>query len=304
MTGPAGDVPVPVRPLTAAEQLHDRPGDRAAAAQDPEWSLNAATAGFRLPVREVWRARELIGFFALRDLRVRYKQAVLGVAWVVLQPLITVVAFTLVFDRLANVSSQGLPYPVFALAGLLGWTYVSQCIGRGSEVLVANPSMITKVYFPRLIAPIASLVPPMVDAAVGLAALAVLCVVYETAPGPQLALLPVWVVLLAVTALGPICLLAALNVRFRDVRQIVPTALQALLFLSPVGYSSASLDGAARFVYALNPVVAPLEFGRFVLVDAPWPGTSFFISTTVGLVLTAVGVLVFQRASRSFADVI
>ena len=303
MSGPIGDVPLPIRPLTAAEHRHD-PGRRAAAAGDQEWSLNAATVRLRLPVREVWRARELIGFFALRDLRVRYKQAVLGVAWVVLQPLITVVAFTLVFDRLANVSSQGLPYPVFALAGLIGWTYLSQCIGRGSEVLVTNPSMITKVYFPRLIAPIASLLPPMVDAAVGLAVLAVFCVVYGTAPGPQLALLPVWVVLLALTALGPTCLLAALNVRFRDVRQIVPTALQALLFLSPVGYSSASLSGTAQYLYALNPVVAPLEFGRFVLVGAPWPGTAFVISTTVGLFLAAVGVLVFQRASRSFADVI
>jgi ABC-type polysaccharide/polyol phosphate export permease len=275
-----------------------------AARQDAPWTVNSARGGPLLPWGELWRGREIAWFFALRDLRVRYKQAAIGVLWVVLQPTITVLAFTLVFDRLADVNSQGLPYPVFALAGLLGWTYVSQCISRGSEVLVANTSLITKVYFPRLTAPVASLGPPLIDLLVGLCLFAIISAVYGITPGFSLLLLPLWLGLLAVTAFGPTCFLAALNVRFRDVRQVVPTALQALLFLSPVAYSSASLDGAAQYLYALNPVVGAVELGRFVLAGAPWPGLVLVISGGVALLLAVSGASFFQRASRTFADVI
>jgi ABC-type polysaccharide/polyol phosphate export permease len=268
------------------------------------WTVNSPRRGQLLPVADIWRGREIMLFFALRDLRVRYKQAVLGVTWVVAQPIITVLTFTLVFDRLAEVDSQGLPYPVFALAGLLGWTYVSQCVSRGSEVLVNNPSLITKVYFPRITAPLASLLPPAVDLAVGLLLLLLLCLAYGVVPGVALLLLPVWLLLLAFTALGPTCFLAALNVRYRDVRHIVPPVLQALLFLSPVGYSSTALDGLARYLYALNPVVGVLELGRYVLVGGDWPGMVLLISGAVSLLLTVGGVAYFQRSARSFADVI
>ena len=270
----------------------------------PSWTVNAPRGGPVLPWADLWQGREIVAFFALRDVRVRYKQAVLGVAWVLVQPVITVLTFTLVFDRLAEVESQGLPYPVFALAGLLGWTYVSQCIARGSEVLVGNSSLITKVYFPRITAPVASLLPPALDLLVGLGLLGVLCVVYGVVPGPQLVLLPVWLLLLVLTALGPTCFLAALNVRYRDIRQIVGPVLQALLFLSPVGYTSEALDGGARLLYALNPVVGVLELGRFVLVGGSWPGAVLAVSTTVALLLAVAGVAYFQRSSRSFADVI
>ncbi len=269
----------------------------------PPWTVNAAQ-GQLVDWGELWRAREIIGFFALRDLRVRYKQAVLGAAWVAIQPLVTVAAFTLVFDRLARVDTRGVPYVAFALAGLLGWTYVSQCIGRGSEVLVGNTSLVTKVYFPRLTAPLSSLLPPLVDLLVGLVVLAVVCLVLGVRPSAGLLLLPAWLVLLVLTALGPTCLLAAVNVRFRDVRQVVPTALQVLLFLSPVAYSAASLDGAARYAYALNPVAGVLEFGRFVLVGGPWPGTVLAVSSAVAVLFALVGVRYFLRASRAFADVI
>ena len=288
-------------------QVRRSPGNVArvsAAPPEAPWTVNSARGGALLPWSELWRAREIVWFFTLRDLRVRYKQAVIGLTWVVLQPAITVLVFTLVFDRLADVNSQGLPYPVFALAGLLGWAYVSQCISRGSEVLVSNTSLITKVYFPRLTAPLAALGPPLVDLLVGLVFFAVVSLTYGVTPGPMLLLLPLWPALLALTAFGPLCFLAALNVRFRDIRQIVPTALQALLFLSPVAYSSASLEGPARFVYALNPVVGAVEAGRFVLTGAPWPGLTVAISGVVALVLAVAGVAFFQRASRTFADVI
>jgi ABC-type polysaccharide/polyol phosphate export permease len=271
---------------------------------EPTWKENAATGGPLLPWDETWRARELVLFFALRDLRVRYKQAVFGVGWVVLQPVITVAAFTLVFDRLASIETGELPYPVFALAGLLGWTYLSQCIARGSEVLVGNSALITKVWFPRLIAPVASLAPPMVDLAVGLVLLTLLCLWYGVLPGPALLLLPVWLALLALTALGVVCFLAALNVRFRDVRQMVAPLLQAALFLSPVAYSAQALDGTARLLYALNPAVGALEMGRYVLVGGPWPGVILAVSGSVALLVSVGGVLYFQRAQRFFADVI
>lgn len=272
-------------------------------ATDP-WLENGPQARLRSSLKELWHARELVLFFAQRDLRVRYKQAVLGVTWVIVQPVITVLAFTLVFDRLASVDTGGIPYPVFALAGLLGWNYLSQCISKGSEVLVGNTSLITKVYFPRLIAPLASLVPPMVDLAVGLVLLLVLCVVYGVVPGLGLLLLPVWLVLLALTALGVTCFLAALNVRYRDVRHLVAPVLQAFLFLSPVAYSAQSLDGVARYLYALNPAVGVLEFGRFVLVSGSAPDATLAVSTVVALLLGLGGIVYFQRASRSFADVI
>jgi ABC-type polysaccharide/polyol phosphate export permease len=254
--------------------------------------------------RELWTARELIGFFALRDFQVRYKQAVVGVAWVVIQPLITVAAFTFAFQRFAQVNSYGTPYPVFALAGLLGWTYISQSISRGSEVLITNPALISKVYFPRIVAPIASLLPPLVDLGVGVVLLAVLCVVYGVAPSETLLLLPVWLLLLVITALGPVLLLSALNVRYRDIRHVVPPALQAFLFLSPVAYSSASLPGNSRLFYALNPVAGPLEFGRFVLVHGPWPGWQLAVSLGSAAILGVTGLLYFQHAQRSFADYI
>ncbi len=268
------------------------------------WLENGPRTSVRASLPELWAGRELVLFFASRDLRVRYKQAVLGVLWVVAQPVITVLAFTLVFDRLADIDTGGTPYPVFALAGLLGWNYLSQCIGKGSEVLVGNSSLITKVYFPRLIAPLASLLPPMIDLGVGLLLLLLLCLLYGVAPSAALLLLPVWLALLALTALGVTCALAALNVRFRDVRHLVSPVLQAFLFLSPVAYSAQSLDGASRYLYALNPAVGVLELGRFVLVSGPAPDATLAVSTAMAVVLAVAGVVYFLRASRSFADVI
>jgi len=268
------------------------------------WVENSPSASRRIDWRELYDFRELVGFFALRDVKVRYKQASLGVAWVVLVPLMTVGAFTVAFDRLVDVPSDGLPYPVFALSGLLAWNYLSQCIAQGSEVLVRSPELINKTYFPRMLAPLASLLPPLVDLAVGLLVLVLLCAVHGVRPSLALLLLPVWLLLLVLTALGPVLLLAAANVRFRDVRHVVAPGLQALLFLSPVAYAATDLSGAARVLYACNPAVGALEVGRWVLVGASPPGPTTLVSVGVAAGLTAIGVLVFHRSSASFADVI
>jgi ABC-type polysaccharide/polyol phosphate export permease len=274
------------------------------AADQQTWTETRSTGGALLNWREMWASRELVAFFALRDLKVRYKQAALGVVWVVVQPLVTVAALTLAFDRLTNVDTFGLPYPVFALAGLLGWTYVSQCVARGSEVLVATPALVNKVYIPRLTAPVASLVPGLIDLAVGLVLLAVTSIVFDVTPTVALLLLPAWVILLMVTAIGPVLILAALNVKYRDVRHMVPPLLQAMLFLSPVAYSSSGLEGAGKLFYSLNPAAGALEFGRYVLVGGAWPGWQLGVSLASSAALALVGLVYFQYSQRSFADVI
>ena len=272
---------------------------------DGTWTENRAEQpGGLEPFRELWRSRELVGFFALRDLRVRYKQALLGAAWVVLQPLVTVVVFTMVFNRLAGVDTGGLPYPVFALSGLLSWTYFSSTAGRASDVLVGNASLITKVYFPRLTAPVAGLLPPLVDLAVGLGALLVLCVVYGVGPGWRLLGAPLWLLLLVATTLGLGLWLSALNVRYRDVRSAVVPLLQVMLFVSPVAYPVELVPDDLRVLYALNPLVGVLGLGRWALVGAPWPGLPLAVSTVVAVLLLVSGAWYFQRAERSFADVI
>jgi ABC-2 type transport system permease protein/lipopolysaccharide transport system permease protein len=215
-----------------------------------------------------------------------------------------VVAFTAVFDRLVDVPSAGLPYPVFALAGLLAWTYLTACISRGSEVLVNTPALVEKVYFPRLIAPLASLLPPLVDLLVGLGPAGRAVPGLRRRAGPQLLLLPFWLALLMLTALGIVCVLAALNVRYRDVRQVVTPALQVLLLVSPVAYSYSTVSGTTGLLIALNPVVGALELGRWVLIGADWPGWPLLVSIGSCLLVAVGGVLYFQRAQRSFADVI
>ena len=269
------------------------------------WRENRpGAAPFRHALVQLWGSRELVGFFALRDLKVRYKQAVLGAAWVLLQPLTTVAALTLVFNRLANVASQGVPYPLFALIGLLTWTYVSRSVTDCSEVLVANSALVTKVWFPRLAAPVAAVLPPLLDLAVAAGLVAVLLAVYGIWPGWQLLVAPLSLLLAVCAALGAGLALATLNVRFRDTRQAIAPLLQLGLFLSPVAYASSSLHGAARLAYAINPAAGAIDLARWSVAGAPWPGWSLAISATSALLVLAGGLLIFLRAERSFADVI
>ncbi len=254
--------------------------------------------------RRLWRARELIYFFALRDLRVRYKQTTLGIIWVLVQPIMTVAVFTLVFARLADVDSENLPYPLFALVGLITWTYFSSVVSRGSEILVNDPALVTKVYFPRLAAPLSALLPPLVDLAVSLVLLAVLYVAYGRTPSWRLLGAPLWLLMLFVTAAGVSLWLSAVNVRYRDVKQAVPPLLQIWLFASPVAYSATLLSGYAGLAYALNPMSGVIGLARWSLLDAPWPGRDLAISVTVALLIAVTGARYFNRAERTFADVI
>jgi ABC-type polysaccharide/polyol phosphate export permease len=269
------------------------------------WIENRPRSGLlRLDLRELWAYRELAGFMALRDVKVRYKQAVLGIAWAAFQPLAGVVVFTIVFRRLADVQSDGLPYPVFAFVGLMAWNYVSGAVTRATQSLVANAGLVTKVYFPRLLIPLAAVLPGLLDLAVSLPVLVVLCAIYHVRPGWEVLTLPLWVAAAVVVALGVGLLLAALNVRYRDVNQAITLVVQLWLFLSPVAYPASSVPDDWQALYALNPVVPVITGFRWCLLGGPAPGPESLVSAAVAVGLLGVALVYFQRTERRFADVI
>jgi ABC-2 type transport system permease protein/lipopolysaccharide transport system permease protein len=245
-----------------------------------------------------------VGYLALRDVKLRYRQAALGALWVLAQPVASVLLFTLVFHRLGGIDSGDVPYPLFALAGIVTWTYFSSAVSRGSEVLVDNPALVTKVYLPRLTAPAAGLVSPLLDLVVSLALLAVLALWYGVWPGWPLLAAPLWLVFLVLTSFGLTAWLSALNVRYRDVRYALPPVLQLWLFASPVAYPAGLLSEGAALAYALNPMVGVIEVGRWSLLGAPWPGWPLLVSVTTAALVLVAALAYFRRAERSFADVI
>jgi ABC-type polysaccharide/polyol phosphate export permease len=269
------------------------------------WVENRPSRGFRgVDLRELRQYRELAGFLALRDLKVRYKQAAFGVAWAVLQPLIGVVVFTVVFRRLAKVPSDGIPYQVFAFLGLAVWAYVSGGVTKAAQSLVTNSPLVTKVYFPRVLAPLAAVLPGLLDLALSLVVLGGLMAVARLAPTWAALTLPFWVLAVLVVTLGVGIWLGALNVQYRDVNQAITLLVQLWLFLSPVAYPSSLVPDAWRPLYALNPMAGILDGFRWALLGAPWPGRYLAISLAVAAALLASGLVYFQRVERRFADVI
>jgi lipopolysaccharide transport system permease protein len=270
-----------------------------------KWIENRPSRGFRWPdLGELWQYRELAGFLALRDLKVRYKQALLGAAWAVIQPLAGVLVLTLVFRRLAHVPSSGIPYPIFALVGLTVWTYASSGVTRATQSLVSNSPLVTKVYFPRLLAPIASLLPGLVDMLVSLLILAVLMPVYGVRPTLAVLTLPLWLLAAVAVVMGIGLLLGTLNVRYRDINHIIALFVQLWIFLTPVAYPSSLVPASWRGVYFLNPMAGIVEGFRWAVVGATWPGSGVYVSLAATIVLLVAGVAYFERSERRFADVI
>ncbi|CAA9323211.1 MAG: O-antigen export system, permease protein [uncultured Friedmanniella sp.] len=269
------------------------------------WVENRPTAGRRaLDWREVWRYRELVAFLALRDIRVRYKQAAFGMLWALAQPLAGLLVFTLVFDRLAGVPSDGVPYPLFVLVGMTFWTLFSGGLSAATASLVANSSLVTKVYFPRVAAPLASVLPRLVDLSVTLVLLALLLVVTGTLPGPQVLLLPLVVLWAVGLAFGVGLTLATVQVRFRDAHHALTLMVQLWLYASPVAYPSSLVPAEWRWAYALNPVAGLLDSARWVLLDTRPPAAPVLVSLAVTGLLLVLGVRVFAAGERRFADVI
>ena len=277
------------------------------AAEIHPWVENRPPARWlpALDVRELWQHRELALVFALKDIRVRYKQTLFGIAWAVLQPLVAAVIFTIFLGRLAHVSSGGLPYPVFVYSGLTIWLYVSSAVSSSAQSLIDNRNLVTKVYFPRLLAPVAAVVPGLVDLVPGLAILVVFLIKYDVTPGAALMLLPVWIAAAALLALAVGLWLSALNVRYRDVRYALPFLLQVWMFGSPVVYAAELVHGSWRYLYAANPLVTVLEGFRWSVADGAAPGgIQMLVSAAVTLGVLAGGIVYFRRVEQSFADVI
>jgi lipopolysaccharide transport system permease protein len=270
-----------------------------------EWIENRPTRGLRWPdLRELWQHRELAAFLALRELKARYKQAVLGAGWAVLQPLAGVVVFTIVFRRFAKVPSDGIPYPVFAMAGLAVWSYASGSVTKATQILVTNAPLVTKVYFPRLIAPVAAVLPGLLDLLLSLLVLAVFAVAYHVHPTLALATLPLWLLLLVATVLGIGLWLGTLNVSYRDINQAITLLVQLWMFITPVAYPSSVVPASWRALYFANPMAGVVEGSRWALVGTPWAGNDVFISIAAVILLLVGGIAYFEHAERRFADVI
>lgn len=257
--------------------------------------------------RDIWHYRELFAILAWRDVAVRYKQTVIGIAWAVARPFLTMVIFTVVFGRLANLPSDGAaPYPIMVFAGMLPWFLFSTILSEASNSLVGNANLIGKVYFPRIVVPASSAVVALVDFAVNLALLVGLMAWYGWMPGWRIVLLPAFVLLAMLASLGPAFLITALNVKFRDFRYIIPFIVQFGLYVSPVGFSSAVVPESWRFWYSLNPVVGVIDGFRWCVLGGESqiyvPG--FLLSLAVVAFFLWLGVAYFRRTERTFADLI
>lgn len=262
----------------------------------------------RLPLpglRELWEAREVFLRFGTRDLKLRYRQTALGVVWVVLQPLLSAGVFAIVFGQIANLSSDGVPYFVFSFAGMLAWTIFNGIVTRAAPSLISNQALVSKVFFPRMLVPLSSVLSVLVDFLVAAALMVVLLIVYGIAPGWPLLTLPAWIAMVVLLGSGIGMAASALMVKFRDVAYIVPFAMQTLLYASPLAYSLNEVDDHLRWLFDINPLTWLLEGFRWALLGlAQPPSWQILAAAVVSVVGFVAGALVFSKMERGFADVI
>lgn len=258
-----------------------------------------------LNLAELWAYRELLYFLIWRDVKVRYKQTALGVAWAVIQPVMTMVVFSIFFGKLAKMASDGLPYPIFAFAALVPWTLFANGLTLGTNSLVGSSHLIKKVYFPRLIIPTATVLAGVVDFLVALGVLVLLMAVYGIAPTVNTLWLPAFLLLTLVSSLGVSLWLSALNVGYRDIKYVIPFLTQIWMFATPIAYSSSLLSGTWRSVYGLNPMVGVVEGFRWALLGTDTkPGMMIGVSTIAAVLLLMSGAFYFRRMERTFADIV
>ena len=266
-----------------------------------------------LNLKELWLFRELVYFLTWRDVKVRYKQTALGAAWAILQPFLTMVVFSIFFGRLAKVPSDDVPYPIFSYTGLLPWGLFTKALTDASRSLVAQRSMITKIYFPRLAIPIASVLGGVVDFALAFLVLIGMMLYYNYAPNstyhveitPAILTLPLFLLLAIVTALGVGLWLSALNVLYRDINYIIPFLTQFWLFITPVAYPSSMIPEQWQMIYALNPMTGVVEGFRWALLGTvEAPGPMVLVSATISILMLITGLFYFRRMERTFADTV
>jgi len=262
-------------------------------------------------LKEIWVYRELLYFLVWRDVKVRYKQTILGGLWAILQPFFTMIVFTIFFSKLAGIGSDGVPYPIFSYAGLLSWNFFAQALSQSSSSIVTDASLITKVYFPRLVIPISAVLAGVVDFAVAFVLLIGMMAYYHLWPSAAVVYLPLLLLLAVAAALGVGLWLSALNVQYRDVRYVIPFFIQIWLFVTPVIYPGSKVAaklkeiGLPPWLYGLNPMAGVVEGFRWALIRTPPPSASVLItSTTVTILLLVSGAFYFSRMERGFADIV
>ena len=273
--------------------------------QTPIIYLRPSKGWMAVDFKELWRYRELILFLTWRDIKVRYKQAVLGIAWAILQPLLTMLIFTVIFGILLKTPSQGLPYPLFALSALLPWQLFATALQRSSISLVGNANLITKIYFPRLAIPLSSVLAALVDFGVSMIVLIAVMIYYQYWPGWNILWLPPLILLALMTALSVGLWLSALNVQYRDIQHMVPFIVQVWMYASPIVYPIDIIpEGIWRWLYGLNPMVGVIQGYRWALLSGDPPDITMFISVGVVVILLVSGLYYFRRMEKTFADIV
>jgi lipopolysaccharide transport system permease protein len=256
-------------------------------------------------LRDLWEYRELLYFLIWRDIKVRYKQTILGAAWAIIQPFFTMVVFSLFFGKLANMPSDEIPYPIFSYAALVPWTFFANGLNTASTSLVASANLIRKVYFPRLVVPVAAMLSGVVDFGLAFVVLLGMMLFYEIVPTGAVVWLPLLLLLALVTALGVGLWLTAMNVQFRDVRYAVPFLINAWMFATPIAYPSSLLEEPWRTLYGINPMVGVIEGFRWALLGTETaPGPIIVVSGLVAVGLLVSGAYYFRRMEKTFADVV
>jgi lipopolysaccharide transport system permease protein len=271
----------------------------------PELSIAPPRGWHDLNLPELWHSRELLYFFVWKDVKVRYKQTAIGAAWAILQPLLTMLIFTLFFGRLAKMPSDGLPYPLFYYCALLPWLYFASSLQNATNVIVEQQRVITKVYFPRLVLPLSAVTSPLLDFGIGFSILVLMLIHYRVHPTLALLALPLFLALAILTALGVGLFLSAMNAMYRDVRYVVPFLIQFWMFLSPVAYASSLVPARWRWLYGLNPMAGIIEGFRWSLTGSGEPPNALLAASSTAVVLVVIsGMMYFQKMEGIIADVV
>jgi lipopolysaccharide transport system permease protein len=289
----------------AAKEAHRTVAEARQEAETPLLVIEPSRGWVGLKLRELWEYRELVYFLVWRDVKVRYKQTVLGALWAIIQPLFSMLVFTVVFGRLAKMPSDGIPYPLFSYAALLPWNYFAQGLSSSSDSLVGSANLIRKVYFPRLAIPIAAVCGGVVDFLIAFSVLLVMMAWFGVAPTANIVWLPLFLLLALVTALGVGLWLSALNVQYRDVKYTVPFLVQFWMYATPIVYPSSLLPEPWKTLYGLNPMAGVVEGFRWALLGVKTPpGPMLWASVTAAVLLLVSGAFFFRRMEKTFADVV
>lgn len=291
--------------MTTLDNASVSTSDPAAASALSHIQITPSRGWVSLKLHELWEYRELLYFLTWRDIKVRYKQTVLGAAWAIIQPFFTMVVFSLFFGRLAQIPSDGIPYPIFSYAALVPWTFFANGMAQSSNSLVTSSNLIKKIYFPRLVIPISGVISGVVDFVLAFLVLLGMMLVYGIVPTANVIFLPIFLALAFVTALGVGLWLSAMNVQFRDVRYTIPFLTQFWMFATPIAYPSSLLDEPWRTIYGINPMVGVIEGFRWALLDTDTaPGPIILVSSMTALLLLVSGAFYFRRMEKTFADVV